>query len=163
LDRLSDVFQIGDERSVETARIAALERLVSNRPWSCGYGHRPRLGWGAGIYLGSPYYDDSPYYNSVPGYEPLPVEPYTAPAAAQSATLTILVPAPNAEVFLSGVSMDSAGEQRTFQSPPLEVGADYQYVVKARWMEGGQMVEQTRDVPVQAGQQVTVDFREPAR
>ena len=45
-----------------------------------------------------------------------------------------------------------------FQSPPMEPGGDYRYVVTARWMENGKMVEQERDVPVKAGQEVTVDF-----
>jgi uncharacterized protein (TIGR03000 family) len=128
-----------------------------------GYGHHSGFSWGAGIYLGSPYYDESPYYYAVPGYEPLPAEAYVAPAAAQPAALTILAPTPNAGVFLGGVSMGVGGEQRVFQSPPLEVGTDYRYSVKAGWLEGGQMVEQTRDVPVQAGRQVTVDFRGPGR
>jgi uncharacterized protein (TIGR03000 family) len=56
--------------------------------------------------------------------------------------------------------MNQAGTVRLFHSPPLEPGKYFTYKIKARWMENGQAVERERQVTFQAGQTVTIDFRD---
>jgi uncharacterized protein (TIGR03000 family) len=48
-----------------------------------------------------------------------------------------------------------------FQSPPLQGGNTYHYVVRARWTENGQSVEQVQMVAVQGGQQASLRFPRP--
>lgn len=75
--------------------------------------------------------------------------------------IDLRVPA-EAEVWFEGVRTGQTGPSRQFQSPPLEPGHSYTYKVRARWLEDGQEVDQTRKVKVQAGQQVWVDFTQPS-
>ena len=81
----------------------------------------------------------------------------------QPVILNVLVPRDDAQVFLGTAATTSTGTERRFESPPMQPGKRYQYTVTARWMQDGKMVEQKRDVPVQAGQEITVDFRAPGR
>jgi uncharacterized protein (TIGR03000 family) len=70
----------------------------------------------------------------------------------------VRVPSSNAEVWLDGQPTSQGGMDRTFMTPRLNSGSTYTYEVKARWMENGQPVEQTRTVRFQTGQTVNVDF-----
>jgi uncharacterized protein (TIGR03000 family) len=81
----------------------------------------------------------------------------------QAVTLEVKVPNPAAEVFIEGGRTRSVGLDRTFVSPKLEPGTRYTYEVKARWTDNGKEVEQTRRVPVHAGERVTVDFTKPEK
>jgi uncharacterized protein (TIGR03000 family) len=47
---------------------------------------------------------------------------------------------------------------RRFVSPLLKPGREYTYQVRARWMEDGREVVQSRRVTVSAGAEVSVDF-----
>jgi uncharacterized protein (TIGR03000 family) len=80
----------------------------------------------------------------------------SAPGQAP-AEITVVVPA-DAEIFFDGEPTRQRGTQRRFVSPPLEIGRTYNYVVLARWRDGGRPVEQTRKVPVTGGARVRVDF-----
>ena len=112
------------------------------------YGHRYYWPYyGSGVYWGTPYYYGSPVYSyAAPTYEP-PVT-YTSPATVtteeQPVMLTVLVPNADAKVFLNGTATTLKGEERVFQSPPMDPGKNYQYTVTARWMKDGKMVEQKR-------------------
>lgn len=145
-----------------------------------GYGYGPSFGfgygypYGSGLYLGVPLaadwaddYGEVPAYDysAVPTYgEVVPAGPDTVPAAtAQPVTLTVLVPTADAELSLNGTAMTLQGVERKFQSPPLMPGQSYHYQVTAKWVDNGRPVEQTLDVPVAAGQAVTMDFRAPTR
>jgi uncharacterized protein (TIGR03000 family) len=132
-----------------------------------GYGHYGYGAfWGAGLYFGAPYggYYGSPgYYYSTPAYDGAPYAAAAMAGQAQAVLVTVEVPKADAEVFLNDTPTTLTGIERVFQSPPLDPGVNYKYTVKARWMEDGKMVEQKREVPVQAGQSVTVDFRQPTR
>jgi uncharacterized protein (TIGR03000 family) len=90
-------------------------------------------------------------------------EPGAAPEAAAKAQaqITVVVPA-DAQVFFDGEPTTSTGTERLFLSPPLTVGKQYHYVVRARWQADGKPVEQTRKVPVTGGGSVRVDFTAPA-
>jgi len=67
----------------------------------------------------------------------------------------------DAEVWLEGQKTQQSGEMRTFISPPLEPGGDYEYTIRARWKEGGKDVEQEQKVIVHAGSRKLVRFPAP--
>jgi uncharacterized protein (TIGR03000 family) len=85
---------------------------------------------------------------------------YYEPSDSRKALLTVIVPASDAQIWLNGTLMSSQGFERNYSSPPLDLGVNYTYSVKAQWTRDGKPVEQLRDVTVRAGQRSTVDFRE---
>ena len=112
------------------------------------------------------YLSDGVYYQPYisEGQTVYLVVPNTPPATEpQSANVTVLVPAADAQVWFEDKATTQQGMERLFQSPPLEPNQDFTYTIKARWMENGQAVTRERQVHVQAGQSVTVDFRENTR
>ena len=84
-------------------------------------------------------------------------QPPTRPPAQARANIVVLVPA-DAEVFFDGDPTTQKGAERLFLSPPLEVGKEYHYTVRARWTQDGKKVEQTRKFAVRGGGRVRVDF-----
>jgi uncharacterized protein (TIGR03000 family) len=138
-----------------------------------GGGYYPRYGWGYG---GSyPSYGYSGYY---PGYAydygtPTYVYPDTptvitrqsgsyAPPTDNTAMVHVRVPS-NATVWFDGDRTQQSGTDRTFASPPLKPGNTYSYEVRARWMDNGKPVEETRTVKVRANETSNVDFMSEAR
>jgi uncharacterized protein (TIGR03000 family) len=129
------------------------------------YGGRP--GFYGGNYYDN-YYPDNYYYSTPPNYGDTGAaapaygydEAYRSEAADDSrvARLTIRVPDPNAEVFISGVRATQNGTVREFVSPPISSDGEYVYHVRARWMANGRQFDQTKDVDVQPGARVNVDF-----
>jgi uncharacterized protein (TIGR03000 family) len=83
----------------------------------------------------------------ISGYTPAP----------NTVSLTIKVPDANAEVLIDGQPTQTRGTERQFVSPPLENGK-YSYKVTARWKEGDQSQEKSRELQVQPGDFKTVDF-----
>jgi uncharacterized protein (TIGR03000 family) len=76
--------------------------------------------------------------------------------------LRVEVPA-DAQVWVAGAQTKQTGTVREFVSPPVTPGQDYNYDVRATWTdETGQVVDQTKQVPVHAGSQVLVNFLAPA-
>jgi len=71
--------------------------------------------------------------------------------------INLRVPA-EAEIWFEGAKTQSTGMFRDFISPPLELGQDYTYQVRARWMENGQEVTKNRELRVRAGDQLNLDF-----
>ncbi len=65
---------------------------------------------------------------------------------------------PEAEIWFEDNKTQSTGMFREFVSPALEPGQDYTYQMRARWMEGGQEVNKTRELRVRAGDQLSIDF-----
>jgi uncharacterized protein (TIGR03000 family) len=131
-------------------------------------------GWGLGY---SPFYRSygygyaPSYYDGTPGYsnyaEPAPVVPTTQvqqsfyPTQGQDfVSLKVLVPIADAKVWFQNQATTEQGMQRLFHSPALTPNQNFTYTIKARWMENGQAVNQERRVNVQAGQNITVSFRE---
>ena len=78
----------------------------------------------------------------------------------QSVSVTVLVPAADAQVWFDNRATTQQGMERVFESPPLEPNQNFTYTIKARWTENGQAVNRERRVNVQAGQSVTVNLRE---
>ena len=56
------------------------------------------------------------------------------------------------------VGMPYPGVVRHFRSPPLDPAKAYVYEVRAHWNENGREANQTRRVPVHAGDMITVNF-----
>jgi uncharacterized protein (TIGR03000 family) len=75
----------------------------------------------------------------------------------RTAMISVQTP-PDAEIWFEGEKTSQTGTSRLFRSPPLEAGQNYSYDVKARWMENGKPVEQTRNVRVRAGEMAQVNF-----
>ncbi len=91
-----------------------------------------------------------------------PALPNTAATPLQTtATINVVLPA-NAELTFQGVRMAQMGDYRRFATPPLVPGNNYTYDIQATWRENGQVVTRERRVPIQAGDQLTVDLLSPA-
>jgi uncharacterized protein (TIGR03000 family) len=153
--------------------------------WGSG-GYYPQAGYYGSYYGGggfSPYnqvygYGYSPYYyNTGPNYMVNPASYYSQQAvmtptrvvqsfysdparAQQSVAVTVVVPSATAQVWFENTLTTQQGTERLFQSPALEPGQNYTYTIKARWTANGKAVERDRQVNVQAGQRITVNFRD---
>jgi uncharacterized protein (TIGR03000 family) len=146
-----------------------------------GRGGRGGVSVGVGVggfygYYGSPYYygrrgyyygyEYAPgYYDNTPGY--YYSDSVTQPPAAEyrqssysepnTATLTIVVPNSDAQVWFDGSPTSQRGMERAFHTPALQQAGTY--TIKVRWTENGRTIDQERRVRVQPGQSVMVDFR----
>ncbi len=159
-----------------------------NRGWGWGgFGTGLALGyglgnWGDGYYGGYsyPYYSypyyggySTPYYSSDYSY---PAYTYSAPMYTDQSNmgyygatgfqqqtnpnavdLTVFVPDPNAQIWFENHQTQQTGTVRQFQST-VSPGQNYNFHIKARFMENGKPVDLTKDVQAQAGQHVTVNF-----
>jgi uncharacterized protein (TIGR03000 family) len=76
---------------------------------------------------------------------------------AQPAHVTVHLPE-GARLYVDGVAQRGTAGKRTFDTPKLEPGKSYYYTFKAEL--GGANRADTRRVVVQAGKDVTVDFRD---
>jgi uncharacterized protein (TIGR03000 family) len=65
-------------------------------------------------------------------------------------------------LFVDGVAQAPARARRTFETPKLEPGKTYYYVFRADVVRDGKTESDNRRVIVQAGKDVTVDFRDMA-
>jgi len=145
-------------------RVGGVSASYGNFGFPGGYGYG--RGWGGGYYGGGYNYGGPNYYSYQPNYYTQPnyvLGPsMAAPLVATPVMLTVMLPKSDAEVFVNDTSTTSKGAERWFESRPLQPGVSYTYTLRAKWMENGKMVEQTREIPVMAGQSFKVDFREPA-
>lgn len=89
----------------------------------------------------------------VPAVNPARIAEDTDRAAALApATLTLQLPAA-ADVWLNGEPQaSSADATRTLSSPPLRLGSEFKFSVRARWVEGGMTYEATPTSTVRAGE-----------
>ena len=72
--------------------------------------------------------------------------------------MEVRVPA-NAEVWVEGDKTSQTGAVRHFSSPALTPGKTFTYDLRARWTGAdGKAVDRTKQVKVQAGARVGVDF-----
>jgi uncharacterized protein (TIGR03000 family) len=103
----------------------------------------------------------APAKSPLPGEAPaLPLgggSTYYTPTQADSATLTIWVPA-EAKVTINGMPTKSVGSKRQFVSYGLTAGFSYTYVVKAEIVRDGQLVEDSKTVSLTAGDRGGVAF-----
>jgi len=123
--------------------------------------------YGSNYYGGRGYYYSSPsyYYESAPSYyysDSVTQAPpadlrqsfYSDPSAA---TINVILPVAEAQVWFNDAPTTQRGMDRVFHTPSLQQGGTY--TIKARWTENGRTMDQQRQVQVQPGQSVTVDFR----
>ena len=119
------------------------------------YGYYPRA-YGVAVYQPVYVMPVAPVYSAAPAYSVVP----SAATPANSATVQVLVPDANAEVWMEGQKMPSNGSAtRVYASPALEPGKNYTYSVTATWFQNGKIVKQERSVPISAGATQVVDFR----
>jgi uncharacterized protein (TIGR03000 family) len=67
----------------------------------------------------------------------------------------------DADLWLGGERCKLIGRSRSYQTPPLEVGKDFEFILRARWLEGDRVADQTRHVTIRAGDKAEVDFTRP--
>jgi uncharacterized protein (TIGR03000 family) len=73
------------------------------------------------------------------------------------ASLEVQLPA-EAELWIEGRKTSKTGASREFVTPLLSPSESFVYEVRARWREGERDVEQTRQVPIRAGDRLNVRF-----
>jgi len=175
--------------TVLTVFASASDVFAQRRGYGGGWGNSPgiSIGFGrGGFYSSNGYYGNQGYslynqnygrgygnaYQYGPNYSVVPssyyelqpqIRPsyYIAPAVVdQTVSVTVLVPTVDAQVWFENAATQQQGMERLFSSAPLQPNQTFVYTIKARWMQGGQAVTQERRVNVQAGQSVTVNFRE---
>jgi len=78
------------------------------------------------------------------------------------AGFTVRVPDANAEVWFQDHKTQQGGTVRQYESGNLDPNQTYTFQIRARWMQNGQQMDQTREVQARAGQNMTVDFSNPA-
>jgi uncharacterized protein (TIGR03000 family) len=74
----------------------------------------------------------------------------------------VRVPDANAEVWFQDHKTQQGGTVRRYESDNLDPNQTYTFHIRARWMQNGQQMDQTRDVQARAGQNMTVDFTNQA-
>jgi uncharacterized protein (TIGR03000 family) len=81
--------------------------------------------------------------------------------SSASATIVVNLPA-DAKLTVDGNATQSTDSVRTFTSPPLQPGKEYQYTLRAEVTRDGKKIDRTREVNVRAGQtsRVNIDFAE---
>ena len=83
------------------------------------------------------------------------------PAAARAdeapAVIRVTLPA-DAKLTIDGDATKATSADRTFVTPPLEKGKDFQYTLKAEFVHDGDQVTVERRITVRAGQQTAADL-----
>ena len=134
-------------------------------PYWGGGGGYPSYDYGYGYGYGAAPYD---YGYSTPAVINNYNLDYGTPAGNASqqqasdptAHIEVRVPA-DAEVWFGTGKTSQTGTRREFVSPPLEPGKGFTYEIRARWVENGKEVTQTRRLDVSAGAWKGVDFTRP--
>jgi uncharacterized protein (TIGR03000 family) len=79
--------------------------------------------------------------------------------ARGTARVTIVLPA-DAKLIVGDVSYPKGESKRTFETPQLEVGMRYTYTMRAEVWRDGQLLKQEKRVDVEAGKEITVEFKD---
>jgi uncharacterized protein (TIGR03000 family) len=137
-----------------------------------GLAARPFAYWGGGWggYYGGGYYGGygdvyassafTPSYGSVIAESATAYVP-PAPIVDAPAQLTVILPAPDAKLWIDDYQSTQTGLERSLITPALTPGQPYSYTLLALWIENGQPVSRARLVQFQAGESVVVDFTAP--
>jgi uncharacterized protein (TIGR03000 family) len=81
--------------------------------------------------------------------------------AAAPARITVRLPA-DAKLSIDGVACPLTSGTRSFDTPDLQPGKSYAYTLKAEIVRDGKARAESRKVMVQAGEKLTVRFRDQA-
>jgi len=92
----------------------------------------------------------------------LPHPTGAAVAPPDAGHIRLLVPDRFASVSFDGRVVSSVGTTRDYETPRLEPGPTYRYMVRVSWARGGHQTIQERAVEIARGGSVTVDFTSPA-
>lgn len=79
--------------------------------------------------------------------------------SSTNAKLVIELPA-NAKLFIDDMPVKVAAGVRTFNTPPLEPGKPYYYMVRIEMSRDGEPISETRRIIVHSGQIARADFKE---
>jgi uncharacterized protein (TIGR03000 family) len=134
-----------------------------------GYGQPYQGAWGNGWVVpgqgmngyGAPmmYNQPSVFNGSTQSYQSFYPPNMALQTSPNEARLMVLVPDPNAQVYVDGHQTQQRGTQREFVSE-MSPGSSGTYHVKVRWNQDGRTREQTRDVRVRAGARQVLDFNQ---
>jgi len=126
--------------------------------WGGGYGYA----YAAPVYGGYGYASASPLYAapvimtaSAASYE----TPTVAPPPTDAARVVVDLPA-DAKLFVNDQPTKSTAARRVFQSPRLDPGSRYSYLLRAELQRDGKKYEQTKKISVRPGQETTASFTE---
>jgi uncharacterized protein (TIGR03000 family) len=82
----------------------------------------------------------------------------TVPVGTGAARVTVVAPA-GAKVYVDNVAINVNGTRTTFETPALTAGRSYFYIIKAEVEREGRPQTESQRVVVQAGKEVTVEFK----
>jgi uncharacterized protein (TIGR03000 family) len=68
----------------------------------------------------------------------------------------------DAKLFIDDQPMKTAASKRTFNTPPLQRGQQYYYILRAQVVRDGKSQTETKRVLLRAGQEVRATFPELA-
>lgn len=93
--------------------------------------------------------------------EPVPAPNQVEGQVGGAGTIDFRAPQ-DAQIWVNGRLVERTGDQYLYQYPPLRTGQRQNYEIRARWTENGRVVNQTRNVTVESGGRINVDFTRPA-
>ncbi len=80
----------------------------------------------------------------------------------QKLTATVVVTLPrDAKLMIDDYKTVSTGSSRTFETPPLETGKDYEYTLTAQVVRDGRAQTSTKTIKVRPGEELKVSFDLP--
>jgi len=98
-------------------------------------------------------------YPAIPLPSPDIIEAALGSGSDGRASLTIIVPQANAQVFMDGVRMEQSGIRRQFITPRLAGGSDYTLEVQVQWQGERGPQSRSRTVTVTPGGEQTITIR----
>jgi len=102
-------------------------------------------------YAGSPAYAQNNRSGSYQSF-------YAGPERGDRAYVRVMVPAPDASVWIDNTPTQQRGFDRLFVTPTLEPGKKYQYHIKTTWMDNGREMTRERTVEIAPGREAVVAF-----
>ena len=88
---------------------------------------------------------------------PEPVPPPKKSASLDQARLIVQVP-PDAKLYVDDRLMQTTSERRVFNSPPLEEGQTYYYILRAEVVRDGRPQSDTKRILIHAGEVIQASF-----
>src|SRR5207244_2713301 len=67
----------------------------------------------------------------------------------------------DAKIWFDGSPTYQTGTDRTFESPPVAIGAEYVYQIRIQWKQDGKDVTKNQQVTIHAGDMVNLTLGPP--
>ncbi len=99
---------------------------------------------------------------AAPKAEPIAVPPKTGFRATSPAKLVVELPE-SAKLYVDDQPVKAASPSKTFNTPALQEGQTYYYILRAEVVRDGKTLQETQRILIQAGQTVTAKFPELER